>query len=561
MTAVTLPDVDSICVVIGRTRHGMLLHEIAEAAKAGAKLIEVRLDFLKKAPDFKRLLENKPCAMVATVRRPPDGGKWAGGEDARKILLRQAIVAGFDWVDLETDTADAIPRFGPVRRIVSYHNRNEMPADLEGIHARMCAQDADIVKVVVRATQPSDNLRILALVKNAAKPTVAFCMGDMGFPSRILQAKFGSPFTYAAFNKERNIAPGMPSFDEVRKLYHYEHIDADTAVFGVIGDPVGHSLGPLIHNIAFRKLGMNAVYLPFRVPRDTLPAFLAAFEELPVRGYSVTIPHKEAAAAIASGRDSTVERTGAANTLVHGAEGFIAFNTDYGGVIQTLQDLLPTFTQATVDPAAISPAILRPHINLPAGALTAPTPMTGEAITDKPWAPAPAAEPATYTMSASLAGRVGLVLGAGGLARAVAHALHREGCVVTVCNRTAERATALANEIGCRHVDWNARHSVLCDLVINCTSIGMHPKVDELPLHPSFLKPGLVVFDTVYTPEQTFLIKEARERRCHTITGVELFVRQAALQFQHFTGRAAPVDLFRKVIRRALSPITLKDEE
>ena len=556
-----MTDVDSICVVIGRTRHGMLLHEIAEAAAQGAKFIEVRLDFLKKAPDFKRLLEVKPCALLATVRRPPDGGKWAGSEDQRRTLIRQAIVAGFDWVDLETDAADAIPRFGPVRRIVSYHNFREMPADLEAIHARMCTQDADVVKVVVRATQPSDNLRILALVKNAKKPTVAFCMGDMGFPSRILQAKFGAPFTYAAFNKERNIAPGMPSFDEVRKLYNYEHVDRDTEVFGIIGDPVGHSLSPLIHNIAFRKLGTNAVYLPFRVPRDTLPAFLKAFEDLPVKGYSVTIPHKEAAAAAAAIRDSTVERTGAANTLVRGEDGFHAFNTDYGGVIQTLLDLLPTFTRAAVDPAVVSPAILMPQIDLPAGALTAPAPPLGEAITDKPRTPAAPVEPATYTMSESLKGRVVLVLGAGGVARAAAHALHREGSLVTICNRTAERATALATEIGCRHVDWHARHSVLCDLVINCTSIGMHPDVDVMPVHPSFLKPGLVVFDTVYTPEQTLLIKEARERQCHAITGGELFIRQASLQFQHFTGRSAPVDLFRKVVRRALSPITIKDEE
>ena len=132
---------------------------------------------------------------------------------------------------------------------------------------------------------------------------------------------------------------------------------------------------------------------------------------------------------------------------------------------------------------------------------------------------------------------------------------------VTVTNRTAERAQALATEVGCRHVDWNARHSVLCDLVVNCTSVGMHPNVDDMPLHPSFLKPGLVVFDTVYTPEQTLLIKEAKDRGCHVITGVEMFIRQAALQCEKFTGRRAPVDLFRKVIRRALSPVTLREEE
>ena len=147
----------------------MVQAEIQEAAKRGARLIELRLDFLAKAPDFKRLLADKPCPMVATVRRPVDGGRWNGTEDARRMLLRQAIVGGFDWVDLETDVADAIRRFGKVRRIVSYHNMREMPADLEQIHERMCKQDADVVKLAVTAQQPTDNLRVLALMDEAAQ--------------------------------------------------------------------------------------------------------------------------------------------------------------------------------------------------------------------------------------------------------------------------------------------------------------------------------------------------------------------------------------------------------
>src|SRR5947209_4176391 len=176
---------EHICVVIGRTRHKMVQIEIQEAAKRGARLIELRLDFLTKAPDFKRLLHNKPCPMVATVRRPADGGRWSGTEEARRMLLRQAIVAGFDWVDLETDVADDIRRFKDVKRIVSYHNMREVPADLEEIHSRMVKQDADVVKLAVRAQQPADNLRVLKLLEDPPRPTVAFCMGDLGTPSRV----------------------------------------------------------------------------------------------------------------------------------------------------------------------------------------------------------------------------------------------------------------------------------------------------------------------------------------------------------------------------------------
>jgi 3-dehydroquinate dehydratase/shikimate dehydrogenase len=489
----------------------MIQIEIQEAAKRGARLIELRLDFLAKSPDLKRLLADKPCPLVATVRRPQDGGRWSGGEEARRMLLRQCIVGGFDWVDLETDVAEDIRRFKDVKRIVSYHNLREVPADLEKIHEHMCHQDADVVKIAVLAQRPADNLRVLDLLKNPARPTVAFCMGDLGMPSRILAAKFGAPFTYGAFNKERGIAPGMLSFEELVHVYHYDQIDAATEVYGVLGDPVGHSLSPLIQNAAFRKLGLNAVYLPFRVPRGDLPVFLKDFDRIPVRGCSVTIPHKETAATLARQQEGSVAVTQAANTLVRLEDGgFHAYNTD----IQAARESIGA--------------------NLP---------------------PSPDGQPST------LQSRTVLILGAGGVARAVAHALQREGALVTLANRTPERAHKLAEEVGCRTVDWGARHNVICELLINCTSVGMHPNVDETPIHHSYLKPGLIVFDTVYTPETTLLVKEARARGCHVLTGVDMFVRQAALQFQLFTGREAPLELMRSLVKRVLSPVAIREEE
>ncbi|MFQ3593006.1 MAG: type I 3-dehydroquinate dehydratase, partial [Gemmataceae bacterium] len=451
--------------------------------------------------------------------------------DKRKMVLRQAIVGGFDWVDLETDIADSIPRFGPVRRIVSYHNFREFPKDLEKIHERMCEQDADVLKIVVRAQSPTDNKRILALIPGAKKPTIAYCMGDLGFPSRILQAKYGAPFTYAAFNPERNIAPGMPSFLELKRVYRYHTLNSQTRFFGVIGDPVAHSLSPLIYNAAFAAMHLNAAYVPCRVPSETLPAFLEAMNSVPFEGYSVTLPHKEAVTRLASYREEAVERCKAANTLVRREGGsFAAFNTDYSGILATFQDLLPTFKPPVPEPAMPGSS---PHLQ--------PVPIP----------PQPG----------QIAGRVVLILGAGGVARAAAHAFSQAGAVVVISNRTPERAKQLAEEVNARQVDWNARHSVVCDTVINCTSVGMHPNVDESPLHHSFFKPGLIVFDTVYTPESTLLIKEARERECNVITGVELFIRQAAAQFHHFFGQAPPADLFRRVVRRALSPVALRDED
>ncbi len=498
-------DTPITCAVIGRTRHKMMQAEIAEAAKQGAKLIELRMDFLARSPDYKRLLDKRPCPMIATFRRQADGGRWTGTEEQRLMLIRQAVVAGFDYIDLESDIIEKIPRFGNVKRIVSYHNIQETPEKLELIYQQMCQEDADIVKISVTAQHPADNLRVLALLKNAPKPTVAVCMGDLGTCSRLLSLKLGAPFTYGAFNRERQIAPGILAFKELQTTYNVERINAQTRVIGVVGDPIGHSLSPLIHNAALQHLGINALYLPFRVPRGELGPFLKALQEFPVDGYSVTIPHKEAAAKLALLREGSVTAMGAANTLLATSAGFCAANTD---------------AQAAFDS-------LRAH--LPMG-------------------------PDGFRVA--LDSRRVMILGAGGVARAVAYALRQENVAFVITNRTEDRGQALADEMGCLFVEWSARHNVECDTVINCTSVGMHPNVDESPLHHSFLNPELMVFDTIYTPETTLLIREARERGCHVLTGVDMFVRQAALQFELFTGRDAPLDVMTARLRKALSPLT-----
>ncbi len=505
---------DRVCVVVGRTRHKMIQVEVQEAVKRGGRFVELRLDFLAKAIDFKRLLPFKRCAWMATIRRPQDGGRWPGTDEERQIVLRQVIAnQNFEWVDLETDVADQIRRFGSVKRVVSYHNRTETPADLEGIYEQMLRQDADVYKIAVMAQKAEDNLRVLEIQRNARRPTVAFCMGDIGFPSRFLALKYGAPWIYAAFNKERGVAPGMPSVEEFKTTYPVRSITPETEVYGLLGDPVGHSYGPVLHNHLFGRLKRNAIYLPFRVPKGELPAAVKAFDTVPVGGYSVTIPHKEEAVTLSKDHDLTVRITQAANTLVRKpGGGFAAYNTDFTAALDSLEA----------------------HLAERAG--------------DGP-------PPELHNLFV-------LILGAGGVARAIAHALHSKRAHIIIAARTYDRAARLAAEVQCKVVDWQGRHGVQpCDVVVNCTPVGMHPNVDESPLHASFLKPGLTVFDTVYTPENTLLVREARLRGCHVITGVDMFVRQAARQFELFTGITPPLDKMRELLRKAMSPLTHALEE
>ncbi|MGL6096304.1 MAG: shikimate dehydrogenase [Fimbriiglobus sp.] len=507
---------DRILVVIARTRHKMVQAELQEATKRGARFVELRLDYLSKSVDFARLKPHKSGAWVATLRRPQDGGRWNGTEVERQTMLRQIIVGGlFEYVDIETDIAGSIRRFGPTKRVISYHNLSETPADLDQIYETMQGQDADVIKIAVAAQTPADALRVIELQRKATVPTVAFCIGDFGVPSRFIALRHGAPWMYTAFNRDRGLAPGLPTFDDVRTIYQPRNITTDTKIYGLLGDPVGHSLSPLLHNAMCRKLGIDAIYLPFRVPSGGLPAAVTGYEALPVSGYSVTIPHKEAAAEFAAaGQDATVRLTGAANTLVRQpGGGWTARNTDYTAAVESL----------------------RVHLK--------------EIATD--------GSPLKFDQLFVL------ILGAGGVARAIAHGLHKEGAHITITARTQERAARLAAEVQCKVVDWAARHNVLpCSVVINCTPVGMFPDVDDCPVHASFLKPGLIVFDTIYNPETTKLIREAKARGGSVITGVDMFVRQAAAQFEAFTGTVPPLDPMRELVRKALSPVAgaLEDE-
>ena len=211
----------------------------------------------------------------------------------RLKLLREAMLAGAEYVDLEEDAAAKIPRLGTTRRIVSRHDFSGTPDDLPTLHARLAALDADVVKLATRANSTHDNTRMLRLVRDSRLPTVGLCMGELGTPTRVLALRFGAPFSYAATGEGEPLAPGQLSFREMRSLYRCEQLSPATEVFGVIGSPIGHSRSPLIHNAALAHLELDKVYLPFLVPPDDLLSFLDDVPELGIKGLSVTIPHKE----------------------------------------------------------------------------------------------------------------------------------------------------------------------------------------------------------------------------------------------------------------------------
>lgn len=425
------------------------------------------------------------------------------------MLLRSSIAAGVEYVDIEADIASQIPRYGNTKRIISYHDFSGTPDNLEDLHAAMVEEDADIVKIATMANSFRDNVRMFNLIRDAKLPTIGICMGEIGTITRILANRFGAPFTYATFSTDKTMAPGQLNWKDMHTLYDVKGINKKTELFGVIADPVAHSYSPLVHNVAFNAEKLNARYVPLRVPKDDLHLFMDCCESVGIRGISITIPHKERALDYCTQAESSANGISAINTMVFEGNERLGYNTDYRAAMDCINEMLTREDSPTDNP---------------------------------------------------IQGVTALVLGAGGVSRAIAWGLKQRQADVVVTSRTEERAQLLASEIGCRSCPWEDRHSQKVQLLVNGTPVGMHPKVDSSPFNESAINQFMVVFDTVYNPESTMLVKYARKAQARVITGVDMFVRQAAYQFKLFTGREAPAKLMRKTIKKATNPAQFDDE-
>lgn len=294
-----------------------------------------------------RLLKNRHTPVVITCRRPQDGGRWGL---FRNRTDNDPAIGDRIWcddVDLEGDIAETIPRYGSTKRIISMHDFESTPENLEEIHAELKSKDADIVKIATQANSFDDCVRMMNLVRNSDVPTIGFCMGDLGAVTRVMSLYLGSPFTYCAMNSERKVAPGIISYAQMKSLYRPKEINAETKIFGVVADPVAHSLSPLIHNTAFASQGLNCRYLPFRIPEEDLKQFFEWCIDTGVGGLSVTIPHKETILQHVHEAESAAQGIGAINTVVFRNVRGIGYNTDYRAAMDCLQEVMLS-TQKTL---------------------------------------------------------------------------------------------------------------------------------------------------------------------------------------------------------------------
>jgi len=494
--------------------------QIKAAAGAGAELLELRTDFLvhlsvelalQVINAAKQLAPYLP--VIVTCRDYHQGGALRHSNDLRTSILTAAIRADADFIDIEYENflsqaisgkiSLALSAVAGTRLILSAHNFQTKFKSIKKYYWEIAnAFNGAIPKLVYTAGHINDCFDILDLLNDRKENVIAFCMDEPGFMTRIVAKKLGGFVSFASINEKTATAPGQPTIAQMKNIYHWDSINAQTELFGVIGSPVAHSLSPAIHNACFGEQGMNKVYLPFLVSgkQAEFNAFMdniLARPWLGFRGFSVTIPHKENALNYVKSKggfvDVLAERIGAANTIVINDAKLSAFNTDCSAALDSITSGL-----------GIERAGLK---KMPVA-----------------------------------------IIGAGGVARAIVAGLADSKANVVIYNRTVERAKKLAHEFKCDYASLADMKKLKAGLVINCTSIGMLPNIEYTPIDAGFLSKDMAVFDTVYNPAETLLLKQAKQIGCRTIPGLDMFINQAAEQFKLFTDKNPDKGLMRKTV-------------
>ncbi len=485
-----------VATVVERTTERAL--EVAAVAAPFCDLIEFRLDALSD-PDPARLAAHSTRPAIFTCRRPADGGAYRGTEEERRDLLSRAACSGAGWVDVEEDRFAAFGALGPARRLVSHHDLTGTP-DLPALADRLRAAGADAEKIAVTARSPGDVVRLLRLLAYRGGSTLAaHSMGPAGLPGRLLGPLFGTAFLYGAARLGAEGAPGQPTVRSLREDYGLDRDLAGAPAVLLLGGRLAHSVSPRMMNRVFRAAGIRALYVPWEV-EDPAPV-LEAVRSFEFAGAAVTIPLKERVAPLLDALDADAAAIGAVNTVVARGGLLTGSNTDVGGALDALREVLP-----------------------------------------------------------DLAGKRALLLGAGGAGRALAFGLKAAGVAVSVVDPAPDRAARLAAQVGGQAVTPGAALPE-ADLLVNCSPVGQWPAVDETPAPPGCLRPGLTVFDVVYNPPDTRLLREARAAGARTVGGLAMLAGQGARQVERWLGVAVAAEDLRRegeeALRRRRAPVVL----
>jgi 3-dehydroquinate dehydratase/shikimate dehydrogenase len=484
--------VAQICVSLTEGTTQGVIDRMA-ALEGVADLFEVRGDLVLDL-DLLEILRARTRPIVFACRPESEGGHWDEGESRRRLLLLEAVKRGYDYVDVEyrSDLMDVAMEKSGNGLIVSYHDMEGTPEDLEVLYTRMCDRGADVVKIAVTPRSVADVGRVMKLAAAVAvsrgKPLIAIALGPLGLITRVVGGRYRAPFTYAAAAEGAETAPGQISADLLADMYRVRDVTEKTRVYGVLGGTVRRSLSPLIHNRAFAARHVDAVYVPLQA--EAVDAFMRALPSLDLAGFSVTRPYKVEILRHLHEVEEQAAMCGSVNTVVAQDGTLRGSTTDGIGVVGPLKK-------------------------------------RGE-----------------------LKGKGVVILGAGGAARSAALALRRKGARVTLLARKPLQAVEAAAATGCAPGALEDLPRHVWDILVNATPVGSASAPDETPVPERLHRRGTVVLDMVYDPLETRLLREAQAAGCKIIDGLEMLLAQAAAQFETWTGLEAPVEAMREAAVR-----------
>jgi shikimate dehydrogenase/3-dehydroquinate dehydratase type I len=517
-----------ICIPITETSPAEALRAVERSALV-ADAIELRMDVIRNG-DLPRLMDaarrvSDSVKIIVTCRRKEESLTPASGgidiqrkemtKAARMNLFRQAVLLGADFVDMELAWGErairqlksyCLARKSRTRVIVSWHDVSKTPslAALKRIFSDCAQTGADVIKIVPYARCAGDNLKVMQLIDYAKKQhrdIIAMCMGESGKVSRALAPLWGSYLGFAILPGGKRSAPGQLTLSAMRQLTGLLQDSSPEAQeaplsegaqsYVLLGNPVRHSLSPLMHNTALQAMHINGNYSAFCV--TDIAAALTGIRGMNIRGASVTIPFKTAVMEYLDDIEPDAIAMGAVNTIVNQAGRLVGYNTDWGGLTRSLKE------------------------------------------------------------QTDIAGKTFAILGAGGTARAAAFGIQKEGGRPIIVNRSEARGKALASRLNCPFHPLSAVAGIRADGLINATSVGMYPHGDQSPVDAAILAHFPVVADVIYNPVKTRLLRDAGAKGCKIISGLEMFVQQGAAQIKIWTGKEAPLVLMRKVVMKELN--------
>ncbi len=455
-------------------------------------MAELRLDMLidplALAPDTIKSKFELP--LIITYRKKIDGGRYEGSESYRREILYSYAKSGFAFIDLELGSSfpevEKAALESRTRIIRSYHNFEEVPDNLDTIIRELASRPGEIPKAAVYSGSSSETLKLFEVFEKTRdiEDKIILGMGEYGIPSRILYKKLGSMISYCS-GPDNSGAPGQLTPVDMKNLYRSDKINNATSIYGIIGNPVMHSRSPQLHNNAYQRASLNAVYIPFKV--DDIGSFFNLATILNIRGFSVTVPHKVDVIKFINERSPEIDRIMSCNTVSRSGSLWKGFNTDMDGF------LIPLISR--IDTAGLKIS----NINR------------------------------------------GAVIGAGGAARAVITALQSLDVKITIFNRSEIRGAKLAAETDASFFPIS-RIDLLSDfdIIVQTTTVGMTPEVDDTPLPEYKFRKNQIVYDIIYTPLETKFLKDARSAGAITIGGMAMLQAQGIRQFEIFTNGQFP---------------------